>query len=82
MPEIPQIIKAVSDAGIIGLLIVFVIGGVRKWWVFGWMYRELEAERDVWKELALKGTKLTGAAIKVAERRRAGAGATKTGDDP
>lgn len=70
MPEIPQLLKAVSDAGVIGLLVVFVVGIVRRWWVPGWLYREKEAECNVWKELALQGTRLTGAAIKVAEHRR------------
>jgi len=46
------------------LLLLVLIGGAKEKpaWVFGWVYlgmkRDLEQDRDQWRNLALKGTEL------------------------
>ncbi len=41
--------------GLLAFLLIGVVwGGVRKAWVWGWQYRELKAECDEWKALAMK----------------------------
>ena len=40
------------------LVLVILYGGRAKWWVFGWYAVEVSKDRDLWKEQALRGTKL------------------------
>jgi hypothetical protein len=48
----------VNKGGVIALLVLIVLGSVRKWWVPGWTYAEMAADRDQWRELAMQGTSL------------------------
>lgn len=41
---VQEIIRLVSDAGVIGLLVISIYGGFKRWYVWGWMYAELKAE--------------------------------------
>jgi hypothetical protein len=54
-----------SRGGVIGLLAIILYGGFKKepWWVFGWVYRDLESryerrgvQLDKWWETARKAT--------------------------
>lgn len=63
---IQDIVSLASDAGIIGLLIYVLLGGARKWWVWGWTYEEAIRDRDEWKDLALSGTDLAERAVSLA----------------
>lgn len=65
--EPQEILQAVRDAGVTGLLIFALIGGFRKWWVFGWQYKEVEEEKKEWKQLALGGTQLAERSVNVAK---------------
>jgi hypothetical protein len=56
----------IDKGGVIGILVALIIAGARQYLVFGWLYREAVREKDEWKSLALKGTRLLE---KVAERR-------------
>lgn len=42
--------KAISDIGgwaaFLGLIVLIAIAGMRRWWVFGWMYDRSEAARE------------------------------------
>lgn len=53
-----DIIKTIGDLGVMGLLVVLMYGGIKRWWVYGWQYSEMVADRDQWKEMALRGTEL------------------------
>lgn len=66
--DVQQIFQTIRDAGVTGLLILALIGGFRKWWVFGWRYNEVVVEKDEWKRLALGGTHLSERAIEVAKQ--------------
>lgn len=61
-----ELIETIRAAGITGLLVIALIGGWRRWWVFGWHYKEVARERDEWKKLALGGTHLAERSIQVA----------------
>ena len=39
---VSDLLKYISQAGVLGLLTVMLYGGYKKWWVFGWIYRESE----------------------------------------
>lgn len=62
-----EVIQTIRDAGVTGLLIFALIGGFRKWWVFGWHYKEVEQEKNEWKQLALGGTQLAERSVSVAK---------------
>jgi hypothetical protein len=56
----------IQSGGIIGLLAFIIIGGSRKWWVFGWQYKDLqdrcekiESSNAMWMQLALRGVNVT-----------------------
>lgn len=72
-----DILKYVSQGGVLGLLFFILIGGYRKWWVFGWLYSEsedrtkkAERERDDWRDLALHGTSLAEQTVDLFRRSR------------
>lgn len=49
-----QILDLITDFGIIGLLVFIIFAGMKKWWVFGWQYRECKRELDDWRTIALR----------------------------
>jgi len=65
--DLQQILETVRAAGITGLLVFALIGGFRKWWVFGWQYKDVCKEKDEWKQLALGGTQLAERSVSVAK---------------
>lgn len=76
-PTITDLLKYVSQAGVLGLLVIILFGGYKKWWVFGWIYREseertskAEKERDDWRDLALHGTNLAEQTVDLFKRSR------------
>ena len=54
---------------IAGLVIAAMIAGARGVWVFGFLYRAMEADRNFWRDRALDGTGLAEIAADVAEGR-------------
>jgi hypothetical protein len=63
--NLQEFFKYVNDGGVFGLFTLILVGGFRKWWTWGWAYSEMEArlrqveqERDDWRQLALHGTSL------------------------
>lgn len=67
--SLKDILNFASDAGVIGLLVFVLVGGAKKWWVWGWSYEELVKDRDEWKELALSGTNLAERAVDLAAKK-------------
>jgi hypothetical protein len=61
--------ETLDQWGLLGVLILIGIAGARKWWVFGWLYQDLEHDRNQWRTLALRGTTLTDDAIRLAADR-------------
>ena len=56
--SLQQIITFLSDAGVLGLLVIVIWGGAKQWWVWGWIWREMKADRDRWRDIALSATNL------------------------
>lgn len=52
-------------AGVVGLLVFILLGGARKLWVFGYQLDEMRADRDLWREIALKGIAHAGRSVDV-----------------
>lgn len=63
----PTLVEAISDAGLIGALIVAVVGGYRGWFVYGPLHdrivRDLLEQRDFWRDAALRGTAIAEKAV-------------------
>jgi len=53
-----QVLDLISKGGVVALLLIIVVGGVKKIWVFGWIYSELQADRDRWMNLAMENLHL------------------------
>jgi hypothetical protein len=62
-----SIVKFIHEAGLLGILVLVLVGGWRRWWVFGSQHdrivaryeqalKERTAERDDWKRLVLLQT--------------------------
>lgn len=51
------------DAGVIGVLVIIIVGGIKKLWVWGWQYREMERDRDFWRDTALRALNISEAAV-------------------
>lgn len=65
-----QVLSTLRDAGVIGLLVMIILGGYKKWWVWGYLYEEAKKEADEWKEIALKGTELADRMVDISKKRR------------
>ena len=67
----PAALNALADAVKNGLLaltiVILVVGGQRRWYVFGWLYSDLVKDRDEWKAMALHGAHVAERATTVAE---------------
>ena len=51
-------------------LLIFIVGGLKQWWVWGWLYRDKTRECDQWRTLALQGTSLANRAVSLAEVKK------------
>lgn len=72
-----DLLKYISQGGVLGLLFFILVGGYRQWWVFGWQYKEseeriekTERERDDWRDIALHGTNLAEQTVGLFKRSR------------
>lgn len=57
-----------QKAGIVGLLVFILVGGARKVWVFGYQLGDMTADRDRWRDLALKAMGQVDRTTGVADR--------------
>ena len=53
-----EIVQTISDAGLLGMLLIIVYGAAQEWWVWGWLYREMRADRDYWRDIALRAAQI------------------------
>lgn len=58
-----------GPSGALVFAILVLYGGWRKWWVFGWQYRDAISERDEWKKAALDGTRVAKRAFDLAQSK-------------
>lgn len=65
---IPELLDVLTQGGVVGLLILILVGGHRRWWVWGWQHKDTVRDRDEWKALALRGTGLAEAATDAAKK--------------
>lgn len=75
--SITDAFKWVSQGGILGVLVFILVGGYKKWWVWGWIYQDAEEraakaekERDDWRDIALTGTSVAEKTVDLFKRSR------------
>lgn len=66
--DVFSITEALSAMGVTGLLVLIIIGGMKRWWVFGWIYREKHDECERWKDLALRSLSVSEDIADVVEK--------------
>ena len=66
---LPEQWNALRDLGVAGLMAFALVGGFRKWYVWGWTYAEMVADRDRWRDLALRSSKTGETAVTILEKR-------------
>lgn len=49
-----SILDWVQRAGIVGVLLLILVGGARRWWVFGYQYDAMQADRDFYRTLTMR----------------------------
>lgn len=69
MPDTISLYNIIQTGGVVAVLLVIILGGVRKWWVFGWQYQRVEESNERWMELALRSTNLAESLDTVAKRQ-------------
>lgn len=69
MAELESIMSLLGKGGTTALLVMVLLGGFRRWWVFGWHYLEMQRDRDEWKALALRASMLADRVVSVAEAK-------------
>lgn len=62
---IGSIIALLRDGGITAGVILVLIGGFRRWWVFGREYDAVVTERDEWRRLALTSQDIARHAVDI-----------------
>jgi hypothetical protein len=61
-----------GPAGTLVLALTILFGGWKKWWVFGWQYKDAVTEKNEWKEAALRGTALAEKVVSIKETEQKG----------
>ena len=57
----------IGPVGLLIGLILAVSGVLREWWVPGRTHRRLQAERDMWMELATRGLETADRAVRLVD---------------
>ena len=68
MPDVATLSELIQTGGVVSLLLTFIVGGIRRWWVWGWQYDDLRKSHDEWKTIALAGSNLSRRAVEIVER--------------
>lgn len=68
-----ELVDIISGGGLVGLLVIILVAGMRGYWVWGWAYKEgiareqrLREERDEWRDLAIQGMTLADRGVSLA----------------
>ena len=62
--DVNSFLTYLSRGGILGLLALIIVSGMKQVWVWGWMYRQAVADRDEWKTRWLKAAELAEQAVR------------------
>jgi hypothetical protein len=54
MEESIELIHFIEGIGVPGLMALIIFGGLKGWWVFGWIYVDMRNDRNEWRSRALQ----------------------------
>ena len=63
MNDPTSLVELLDKGGTLALLLIIIVGGYRKWWVFGWAYRDKFDEAARWQDIALRALNVGEAAV-------------------
>jgi hypothetical protein len=66
-----DMLRILQNGGLLAGAVVILIGGYRKWWVWGHQLDEMRTDRDEWKNLFLRTIRVTETAVTVAKQKGA-----------
>lgn len=67
--EVIALAREVSTAGLPVIFVLIIYGLYKKWWVPGWLFRDVQKERDEYKELAFSATDLADKLATIRKRQ-------------
>lgn len=66
-----DVVNFLNKGGILGFLVLILVSGARRLWVWGWYYKDLEERykkveesNSMWMQLALRGANVTETVVK------------------
>lgn len=65
---VQEIFEFLKTTGLVGALMIFIWGGVKRWWVYGHQYDDLRRERDAWRESALRNGNFVDRSLNLAQK--------------
>jgi hypothetical protein len=74
MSELQVAYEAAKNVTVVSLLLFFIIGGVRKWWVFGWVYEAKDQECKELKSIVFQQLNLNEGAVEAIRNLQGGGG--------
>jgi len=60
---VDSILGLINSGGIVGLLVLVLVGGYRRWWVYGREYDSVIEERNEWRRIALMSSDIAKTAV-------------------
>ncbi len=66
--DLNGLLDFLNRGGVLAALLAILVGGWRRWWVWGWQYDEIRRERDAWRQRALRAGRLGEQSTEVAEQ--------------
>lgn len=63
------ILDFIQKGGTISVLVIVLVGALRGWWVPGYLYKELQRERDAWRDIATRGLNVAELVSPITRRR-------------
>jgi hypothetical protein len=67
--DLVALAEKLSGAGLPVLAVLILLGGWKRFWVWGYQLEEMRQERDEWRRMALRGTEFAERAISVVEKK-------------
>jgi Mn2+/Fe2+ NRAMP family transporter len=61
--------QILGPLGALVFALFIIFSGFKRWWVFGWQYKEKVRELNEWKDAALRGTRVVERVVTLAENR-------------
>jgi hypothetical protein len=77
IPYVKFLWDVLNGGGVPALLLLIIWGGIKQWYVPGWLYVQKVTECDKWQQLALTNTGLLDRALTQAEAVKVVAEAVK-----